>query len=174
MWKKWAGRAQKVTGDWAPMPAPPRVTIVEPGSKPDGVIWRYTTERPRDGWMRTGFNDRKWKQGPGGFGTEGTPGAIVRTRWDTPEIYVRREITLPSDADLKSLQLYVHHDEEAEVYLNGVLAAKPSGFTADYDVIDMLPAARAALNPGKNLLAVHCSQHTGGQYIDVGLAQVKD
>ncbi|MBA2707505.1 MAG: DUF1793 domain-containing protein, partial [Gemmatimonadaceae bacterium] len=172
-WKKWAGRAQKVTGEWAPMPTAPKVVIVEPGSKPDGVIWRYTTECPREGWMRAGFNDHQWKQGPGGFGTDGTPGAIVRTRWDTPDIYVRREITVPDGVDTKSLQLYVHHDEDAEIYLNGVLAAKPTGFTGDYDVIEMLPAAKAALKPGKNLLAVHCLQRTGGQYIDVGLAQVK-
>src|SRR5688572_16276926 len=172
-WKKWAARAQKVTGEWAAMPTPPAIEIVEPGSKPDGVVWRYTTERPAAGWMKVGFNDRNWKHGPGGFGTEGTPGAIVRTRWDTPEIYVRREITVPAGADPASLQLYVHHDEDAKIYLNGVLAADTHSFTADYDVIDMLPAARAALKPGKNLLAIHCRQTSGGQYIDVGLARVR-
>ncbi|MEA2734118.1 MAG: hypothetical protein QOE14_569, partial [Humisphaera sp.] len=174
MWKKWASRAQKVSGEWAPMPQPPEVKIVEAGSRPDGVVWRYTTERAADGWMRPGFNDSRWKQGPGGFGTDGTPGSIVRTRWDTPDIYIRREITIPVGADLPSLQLYVHHDEDAKIYLNGVLAAQVSGFTGDYDVIEMLPAAKAALKPGANVLAVHCHQTTGGQYIDVGLAVVKD
>src|SRR5205823_8194077 len=116
-----------------------------------------------------------WKQGAGGFGTEGTPGAIVRTRWDTPDIYIRREITPPTGVDPASLQLYIHHDEDAEVYLNGVLAARPRGFTADYDVIEILPPAKATLKlGGKNLLAVHCHQTTGGQYIDVGLARVKE
>ena len=43
-----------------------------------------------------------------------------------------------------------------------------------YDVIEMLPAAKSALKPGKNTLAVHCHQTTGGQYIDVGLAVIKD
>ena len=59
-------------------------------------------------------------------------------------------------------------------HLPGVLAASTHGFTADYDVIEMLPAAKAALKPGKNVLAVHCHQTTGGQYIDVGLAAVKE
>ena len=173
LWRQWAGRGQRTGGDWAPMPVPPEVVVVEPGSRPDGVVWRYTTERPADGWMKPDFDDGNWKQGPGGFGTQGTPGAVVRTRWDTPDIYARREITVPADADVASLQLYVHHDEAAEIYLNGVLAAKTAGFTSAYEVIDMLPAARAALKPGPNVLAVHCHQTNGGQYIDVGLARLQ-
>jgi hypothetical protein len=156
------------------MPKPPTIEIVEPGSKPDGVIWRYTTSKPTSDWIKPAFNDHAWKQGPGGFGTDGTPGAIVRTRWDTDDIYIRREITVPSDADLRSLQFFVHHDEDAEIYLNGVLAARLSGFTTEYDLADILPAAKAALRHGKNTLAVHCHQTIGGQYIDVGLATAKD
>ena len=173
MWKKWAGRGQKVSGEWAAMPKAPTIDVVESGSKNEPVTWRYSTDRPRDGWMNVGFNDHNWKEGPGGFGTDGTPGSVVRTRWSTSDIYVRREITVPAGVDPSTLALYMHHDEDAEVYLNGVLAARTHGFTGDYDVIDMLPAAKAALKPGKNTLAVHCHQTTGGQYIDVGLARVQ-
>jgi hypothetical protein len=172
--KKWAARAQNVVGDWASMPMPPVILVIEPGSKPDGVVWRYTTDKPPAGWMKSGFNGRNWKEGPGGLGTEGTPGAIVRTRWDTPDIYARREITVPANVDAASLQLYVHHDEDAEIYVNGILAAATHGFTTDYDTIEILPAAKASLKDGTNLLAVHCHQTTGGQYIDVGLATVKE
>jgi hypothetical protein len=174
MWKKWAQRSQKVTGEWAAMPTPPQVQIIEPGSQPDGVVWRYTTDKPADGWMRAGFNERSWKSAPGGFGTEGTPGSIVRTKWDTPDIYLRREITIPAGVDLNALQLYLHHDEDAQIYLNGQLAARTTGFTAAYEPMEILPAARAALKPGKNLIAIHCHQTAGGQYIDAGLALVKE
>ncbi len=173
-WKKWASRSQKLTGDWAPIPVPPTIEVVESGSTHDGVIWHYTTDRPGDDWFKPEFDDGAWKQGPGGLGTRGTPGAHVRTIWNTPDIWARRQITVPEGTDPASLQLYVHHDEDAEIYLNGILAAKTSGYTAEYDVIEMLPTAKSALKPGKNSLAVHCHQTVGGQYIDVGLARLKE
>ncbi|MEZ0266033.1 MAG: DUF1793 domain-containing protein, partial [Phycisphaerae bacterium] len=172
--KKWAARAQRPAGEWAKMPVPPTVEVVEAGSQKEPVAWRYTTARPADGWQRPDFDDGKWKQGPGGFGTENTPGTVVRTRWDTPAIWLRREIVVPAGIDPATLSLYMHHDEDAEVYVNGVLAARTSGYTSEYEAIDMLPAARQALKPGKNVLAVHCRQTQGGQYIDVGLARVKE
>jgi hypothetical protein len=64
----------------------------------------------------------------------------------------------------------VHHDEDVEIYVNGVLAAQAADFTTDYEVLAMTPAGKAALRPGKNVLAVHCRQTKGGQYIDVGIA----
>jgi hypothetical protein len=138
------------------------------------VNWRYMTETPAGEWMTAAFDDSSWKQGPGGFGTRGTPGTAVRTTWNTPEIYIRREIEVPEGSKSDGLHLYIHHDEDAWVYVNGVLAAKTTGFTTDYELVEMLPAARAALKPGKNLLAARCHQTRGGQYIDVGLARTVD
>jgi hypothetical protein len=59
-----------------------------------------------------------------------------------------------------------------EIYINGVLAATAVGFNEDYEPLALTAQGRAALRPGKNLIAVHCHQTGGGQYIDVNIADV--
>ena len=55
-------------------------------------------------------------------------------------------------------------------YLNGVLAGSASGFTTNYTLFAMNEQGKAAFLPGQtNTVAVHCTQTTGGQYIDVGI-----
>ena len=80
---------------------------------------------------------------------------------------------LPADK-FKSLALWVHHDEDAEIYLNGVAAAHLQGYTTGYEVWPLNPSGQAALRSGRNLLAVHCHQTSGGQYIDVGLVEARE
>ncbi|WP_406697386.1 sugar-binding domain-containing protein [Singulisphaera sp. Ch08] len=147
---------------------------VVPTSRETPQDWRYTFEAPAPEWFQPGFEASAWKQGPGGFGTKGTPRAVVRTNWTSPDVWIRREFELPETTDLASLVLVVHHDEDLEVYLNGVLATKATGYGTDYEEMPISEAARATLRPGKkNLIAVHCHQTGGGQYIDVGLGEFK-
>lgn len=171
-WKAWAGRAAKVQGDWAPMPTPPQTRALVPASNGrEGAKWRYTFAQPGDDWFRPDFDDSGWKEGPAGFGSEGTPGAVVRTEWTTPDIWIRREFKLPADKPGEPL-LLIHHDEDAEVYINGEVAADVSGYTTGYELVEMDPPAQAALQSDVNVLAVHCHQTAGGQYIDVGIVEM--
>lgn len=97
---------------------------------------------------------------------------MVNTPWtDTPgDIWLRRVVTLPATIPAK-LNVLTRHDEDVEVYVNGVLAAGATGYTGDYVSLPMSDAARTALRPGgPNVLAVHCHQTAGGQVIDVGIA----
>ncbi len=130
--------------------------------------WKYTTEKPPDDWSGQGFDDSAWKEGQGGFGTAGTPGIYLNTTWNTADIWLRQEFTLRTE-DLSGIKLQVFHDEDAEIYLNGVLAVKLSGFITDYDEFEISKEAMMALQPGRNTIAVHCHQTTGGQGIDVGV-----
>jgi hypothetical protein len=149
----------------------PHSRVAEPTSQLAAQLWRYTTTRPDSGWMRPDFNDRRWTEAPGGFGTADTPAAVVRTTWQTPDIWLRRSFTLP-DAGLTDPQWHVHHDEDADVYLNGQLVERWKGYTSGYVRIPFSPAAIAALRKGVNVLAVHVHQTTGGQYIDIGIDEV--
>jgi hypothetical protein len=151
----------------------PVVREVLPTSREAAQSWRYTTESPPANWSSSDFDASMWTEAPGGFGTRGTPGAVVRTEWKSPDIWLRREFALPEGDTARHL-LIVHHDEDVEIYVNGVLAAKADGYGSDYEELPMSDAARAALRPGgKNFLAVHCHQTGGGQYIDVGLGTIE-
>jgi hypothetical protein len=136
------------------------------------VTWRYTTATPADDWFKSDFDASYWLEGPGGFGTKGTPGSVVRTEWKTIDIWLRREFAL-SEAKFNDLRLILHHDEDAEVYVNGVLAAKVLRYITDYDEFEVSPEAVKALKPGRNVIAIHCHQTSGGQYIDAGLADYR-
>jgi hypothetical protein len=135
--------------------------------------WRYSTEKPSANWYATTFDDATWKEGPGVFGTATTPGANVRTTWDTPDVYLRRSFDLP-EVNPANLLLSVIHDEDAEIYLNGILAATVKGYTGSYDETPISPEAAATFKPGKNTIAIHCHQTQGGQSIDAGLIELKE
>ncbi len=130
--------------------------------------WKYTTEKPADDWVKPGFDALAWKEGAGGFGSAGTPGIFKNTTWNTADIWLRRDFTLKAE-DMSEIKLHVFHDEDTEVYLNGVLALKLFGFITDYDEFEVSSEAAAAFQPGNNTIAVHCHQTTGGQGIDVGI-----
>jgi len=171
VWQKWASRDKTKAANWAPIPPPPKITAIVPAADQQPATWRYTTTKPADDWAKAGFDDSSWKEGQSGFGTQGTPGAVIGTTWNTPDIWLRREVEIPADK-LKNLELWIHHDEDAEIYINGVAAAHPKGYSTDYFNRPPNAAGIAALRPGKNLIAVHCHQTSGGQYIDVGFVEV--
>lgn len=176
LWKKWARRDRNRVGNWANLPETPKVKLTEvvPTSQKEAFSWSYTTGQPPEGWTRPDFDAGDWKQGPAGFGTKDTPGAIVRTTWNTADIWLRREVTLPIQA-YPNLQFYVYHDEDVEIYVNGEPAASEDGFTTGYVPLEISAPARAQLKPGARVvLAVHCHQTTGGQNVDVGLVNVSE
>ncbi len=173
LWRKWSGRDTTKAANWAPLPTPPRITVVVPTAETQPALWRYTAQTPPADWLQPDFNDAAWSQGKSGFGTAHTPGAVIGTDWHTADIWLRREITLPA-AEHSQLQFSVYHDEDVEIYVNGIPAAKENGFAADYVSLPIAPAAKAIMKPGaKLLIAVHCHQTIGGQGIDVGLEDVQ-
>ncbi|MBM3334469.1 glycoside hydrolase family 2, partial [Candidatus Sumerlaeota bacterium] len=153
--------------------AMPQPRVIVPCALDDRVFWRYTFTKPSDDWFKPNFDDSSWKEGRAGFGTKDTPGASARTEWNTSDIWLRRVFEL-GDVKLIAPRLMLHHDEDAEIYINGVLAARVKGHITDYEEVEMTAEGRAALKPGKNVFAVHCHQTKGGQYIDVGIVDTPE
>jgi len=145
----------------------PTLRALSPTSEAEGASWRYTTREPPGDWYTPGFDDATWSQGLGGFGQADTPGSVVRTPWTTPDLWLRRTFTL--DGSSSDAYLRVHHDEDAEIYVNGQLVADLPYYTTDYVDIPLGDEARAALRPGRNTLGVYCKKVAVGQFCDVGI-----
>ncbi|HEY6913576.1 MAG TPA: T9SS type A sorting domain-containing protein, partial [Paludibacter sp.] len=147
---------------------------VVPSSQKTAQTWKYTTTQPVSTWANTSFDDSAWKSGQGGFGTAGTPGGTIRTTWATTDIWMRQQFTL-SDCkrdELPKLALNLHHDEDCDVYINGVLAGSFNGYTSAYELDYIKKEARNVLIiGGKNTIAIHCTQKGGGQFIDAGIVK---
>jgi hypothetical protein len=176
-WNRWVKRAGNVR-PLRPDQIRIRTSEVAGSAERSKINWRYTMQQPATDWMNTQFNNATWQSGFGGFGTLETPGAIIGTKWNTSDIWLRRTIDLPANFATSTarhdMYLWLHHDEDAEVYINGVLAARVSGFTSSYEEVPISAAGRAALKAGTNVLAIHCRQTRGGQYIDAGLVHISE
>lgn len=149
------------------------LTEVVPSSENTGQNWKYTTNTPGSDWYLDTYNDANWNSGKGGFGTFGTPGAVIQTIWNTQDIWIRRTVGIGdlSGIDTKNLVLNIHHDENCEVYINGVLAATATGWSTGYIILPINESAQTALKSNAmNLIAIHCKQTGGGQYIDAGIS----
>ena len=162
----------KASNDALRLPPPIYKTLI-PTAREKASDWAYITEEPGDGWEKTGFNDSAWKKGPSGFGTATTPNTTVRTVWNTGDIWIRKSFSL-SAAEARnaaSLILDLYHDEDCEVYINGKLVLETKGYISDYQQFPMKNVAEA-VNPGTNVIAIHCKQTGGGQYIDAGISRL--
>jgi hypothetical protein len=168
-WQSYASQDHTVLTGWAPLPT---ATPVLPNATTSPQSWKYTTSTPTSDWITSSFNDSSWSSGLGGFGTSFTPGSIVNTTWNTPDIYLRKSFTMPS-ATFSNLQIQAYHDEDMQIYINGVLATSVTGYATQYQFFDISSSALAQLGPGATVeFAVHCHQTVGGQDIDVGLVNV--
>lgn len=142
------------------------VIPVVPTSEKTPQIWKYTMDEPPADWFAKDFGDTAWKSGPAGFG--------ARTPWPNKTIWLRREFDpgAITPAEIESLILMVRHDEDVWVYINGVLAASSPTCTVAYVPMKISDEAKRAIIPnGRNVLAVHCIDHSGGRFIDASLAK---
>ena len=153
-------------------PPPPVKTIdakwkVLVGALPDGPLatpYRYATDQPADEWLTDGFDDKAWKSGLAPFASGGKE---LRTKWETPEIYLRKTFEYDG-AILKNAAVVISHNDRAEVYLNGRKILGVTG-SKGYHLCVLTDEIRAALRKGPNTLAVHSHEGGKGQRIDLAI-----
>ena len=143
----------------------PMITIVQTGAE-NPYEAKYTETNPGDGWTKENYDDSKWQTGTAPFGNiEGQS----KTMWKTENIWVRREFDL-KDVDFNKLFLKLRHDDDVEVYINGVKTYSCDdcwvGKYTDYQVPD---SVKIKLRKGKNILAMHCTNPRGNSWLDAGI-----
>ncbi len=143
-------------------------TLIKAG--PNGAEWRYSSTDPGDGWRAVDYDDSAWSIGKAGFGTNGTPNARLGTDWTTADIWLRTRVEVPKGFEKAPAWLMLHHDEDVEVYVNGNMLVERKGYLRDYERIPLTPEQRKLFRAGKeNVIAMHCHQTSGGQFVDLGL-----
>jgi hypothetical protein len=170
IWKKYVARDKAVVGGWAPIPKPPIVSEIVPTSITAASEWTYTIDRPSADWFKDSFDTSGWMKGEGGFGSGDARGGKIRTEWTSNDIWLRRDFNLTA-GQIPNVQLYMPHDDGAEVYINGVLAFRMPN-AAGYENYELPKVVRQALRPGKNTIAIHCHEDGGDQFIDAGFVTI--
>ena len=153
-------------------------------SRGDSPDWRYTAEDPGDGWARPGFDDSSWNSGKGAFGSTKRPnvsdtadpyGTSLRTDWNSTDLWARIEFDL-ADPSMQEVRLEGRFSGAFEALVNGVPAAKEINGSGTFAPFELTARAKAALLPGKNLLAIHAI-HTGLsdglRFLDIGLTALR-
>lgn len=168
-WNKWVTKGTNVSGTWAPLKFVTIDTkVILDNSLKTPHQWKFTSQTPAGNWYKADFSDNMWSKGAAGFGSSDI--SIVHTPWNTGDIWIRQEFEVKTVSD-KKLAVSLRYDEDAEVYINGVLATSVTGYTGRYETLLLDKKVNELLRPGKNIIAVHCHQTTGGQFIDAGLLE---
>ena len=77
--------------------------------------------------------------------------STVNTEWKSNHIYLRKKFNVAEkDEKLRNnLRLTLYHDDDCEVYINGVLAFSTTGYTSNYTTVDVSKEAKATLKAGE-------------------------
>ncbi len=128
-----------------------------------------THEAQADGWAAEGASVNGWKKQKAAWGSDGLD--YVSNKWsrENSDIYIRREVELTAEQLAADLYLKYSHDDVFELYVNGKQVASTGETWVDNVVLHLDADLKKLLHEGKNVIAAHCHNTTGGAYADFGL-----
>lgn len=127
-------------------------------------------KKPAGDWTSAGYDDTSWKMTEGAIGSREMP--EVHTLWsgNNRDVWVRREFTLEeSIMESDKLILEYSHDDVFELYINGEKVVDTGHKWRNGVRLELSSEAKSLLKAGKNVIAAHCHNTTGGSYVDFGL-----
>lgn len=137
-----------------------------PAADEKAYQFRFTETAPKQEWHALDFNASAWKSGAAPFGDLW---AQAGTEWKSRQLWAIRSFQL-NDRIPEVLYLKISHDDNVQVYLNGLQILSKKGFTEHkYDYVSIKGAALKSLKKGNNVLAIHIENTGGGQWLDAGL-----
>ena len=151
-----------------------KVVDILPTSQVNPQNWRFTFNQPSADWYTAAFNHTQWNDSVAPF-EPATKRNIreIKTNWNTPDIWMRKEfkVGILTPEALKNLIFFINHNDDCEVYINGVLAAKLNDSTNGYSTLPFSAEAKNAIKQNSlNVIAIHCHNTKGSQIIDAGIS----
>jgi hypothetical protein len=134
--------------------APQKLNPILPNADLGAYQCKLTETQPDGNWYTTTYDDSKWKNGNGMFGSKNMD---AQSEWTGKEIWFRRTFTIQSK---KFNQLFL--------YLNGEKIYE-AGCCSSNKELTLSKEVEQKLKIGKNVLAVYCENTGGPGIIDVGL-----
>ena len=100
----------------------------------------------------------------------------IHTEWkgDNTDIYIRRTFDFNEPNIAEDIYLIYSHDDVFELYLNGEKLVSTGLVWKNNVYLKLSEEAKKKLRKGKNVIAAHCHNTTGGSYVDFGLFREKE
>ncbi|WP_073231823.1 glutaminase family protein [Pedobacter caeni] len=137
-----------------------------PAADEKAYRFSFTETAPKKEWNELNFDASAWKSGAAPFGDLW---AQAGTEWKSSKLWAIRSFQL-NDRIPEVVYLKINHDDQVEVYLNGLQILSKKGFTAGkYLYVPIKGAALKSLKKGNNVLAIYIQNTGGGQWLDAGL-----
>ncbi len=142
----------------------------------DELTWEAAVMRSKpasDDWNKLAYDDSSWRREKAAWGSQGEY-PRVHSPWggNNTDIYVRRIIEVGDLSQDGDIYLVYSHDDDYDIYLNGVKLTGGGGWGLGFKH-KLTPEQKKLLKPGKNLLAAHVHNGSGGAYLDMGLYKEK-